>query len=58
MDNMDAKDFVTLLVTIFLPPLGVAIKFGFGVKFWLNLALTLLGYMPGLIHGLYVVIKN
>jgi uncharacterized membrane protein YqaE (UPF0057 family) len=58
MDNMDAKDLVILLVTVFLPPLGVAIKFGFGLKFWLNLALTFLGYIPGLVHGVYVVLKG
>ncbi|NBT57400.1 YqaE/Pmp3 family membrane protein [bacterium] len=55
---MDAKDLIILLVTIFLPPLGVAIKFGFGINFWLNLALTLFGYVPGLIHGVYVVLKG
>jgi uncharacterized membrane protein YqaE (UPF0057 family) len=58
MKSMDAKDLVILLVTVFLPPLGVAIKFGFGLKFWLNLALTLLGHIPGLIHGVYVVLKG
>lgn len=58
MNNMDAKDLVILLATVFLPPLGVAVKFGFGIKFWLNLALTLFGYIPGLVHGLYVVLKG
>ena len=38
-----------LIATILLPPLGVAAKHGL-----LNLVLTLLGYIPGLIHGLYV----
>jgi len=58
MKDMDAKDLVILLVTVFLPPLGVAIKFGFGLKFLLNLALTFLGYVPGLVHGVYVVLKG
>lgn len=58
MENMDAKDLVALLVTVFIPPLGVAIKVGLGVHFWLNLALTLLGYFPGLVHGLYVVLRD
>nr|WP_299460022.1 YqaE/Pmp3 family membrane protein [uncultured Gimesia sp.] len=26
--------------------------------FWLNIGLTLCGYIPGLVHGLWVVIKK
>ena len=56
---MDAKDLVALLVTLFLPPVGVALKVGFTTHFWINLVLTLFGfYIPGLIHGLYVFFKN
>lgn len=58
MDNMDAKDLLIVLATIFLPPLGVALKVGFSTHFWLNLVLTFLGYFPGVVHGIYVVIKN
>jgi uncharacterized membrane protein YqaE (UPF0057 family) len=59
MENMDAKDLVALLVTLFLPPVGVALKVGFTTHFWINLVLTLFGfYIPGLIHGLYVFFKN
>ena len=43
-----------LIATILLPPLGVAAKHGLGKTALLNLVLTLLGYIPGLIHGLYV----
>ncbi len=43
-----------LIATILLPPLGVALKHGLGVTTLLNLVLTLLGFIPGLIHGLYV----
>ncbi|MGB7407311.1 MAG: YqaE/Pmp3 family membrane protein [Pontixanthobacter sp.] len=45
---------ITLLATIFIPPLGVALKHGVGGTALLNLVLTLLGFIPGLIHGLYV----
>ncbi|KZY20602.1 hypothetical protein A3726_31750, partial [Erythrobacter sp. HI0037] len=43
-----------LIATILIPPLGVAAKHGLGGTALLNLVLTLLGYIPGLIHGLYV----
>lgn len=44
-----------IIVTILIPPLGVAMRYGLSGKFWLNLILTILGYVPGLIHGFYVL---
>lgn len=59
MENMDARDLVKLFVTIVCPPVGVALKTGFGTHFWLNLALTLFGfYIAGLVHGLWVVLSK
>jgi uncharacterized membrane protein YqaE (UPF0057 family) len=59
MDNTNTKDIVALLVTLFVPPLGVALKKGFGGHFWVNLALTIFGfYIAGLIHGIFVVLKD
>lgn len=55
---MDARDLAVLLVTVFLPPLGVALKVGLGGHFWLNVLLTIMGHIPGVIHGVYVVLKN
>lgn len=45
---------INLIATILLPPLGVAMKHGVGQTALINLVLTLLGFIPGLIHGLYV----
>ena len=45
---------LVLILTILVPPLGVAIKHGIGKDFVINLILTLIFYIPGLIHGLYV----
>jgi hypothetical protein len=36
---------------VIIPPLGVFLQVGFGLHFWLNILLTLLGYIPGLIHA-------
>jgi uncharacterized membrane protein YqaE (UPF0057 family) len=59
MKEIDSKDLLALGITIFIPPLGVAVKTGFGTHFWVNLALTLFGfYLPGLVHGVYVVLKD
>ena len=45
---------ITLIATVIVPPLGVAMKHGLGKTFLINLILTLIFYVPGLIHGLYV----
>jgi uncharacterized membrane protein YqaE (UPF0057 family) len=49
------KKILLVIATILLPPLGVALKIGISTHFWINLILTLLGYIPGIIHGLWVV---
>ncbi|KAI5799177.1 hypothetical protein DFH27DRAFT_653478 [Peziza echinospora] len=47
-------DFIVLLLTIFFPPLGVLIIAGCGGDIVVSCVLTFLGYIPGLIHGIYV----
>ncbi|MGB3710855.1 MAG: YqaE/Pmp3 family membrane protein [Erythrobacter sp.] len=47
-------ELITLIATILIPPLGVALKKGLSTDFWINLVLTLLFFVPGLIHGIYV----
>lgn len=50
-------DVIRILIAIFLPPLGVFLQVGLGKHFWINLLLTLLGYLPGIIHAIYVILK-
>ncbi len=45
---------IILIATILLPPLGVALKHGLNNDFWINLILTIVLFVPGLIHGVYV----
>ena len=51
------KDVIRILLAIFIPPLGVFFQVGLGMHFWINLLLTLLGYIPGIIHAVWVIIK-
>ena len=53
-----ASDAFKIIFAIFLPPLGVFMEVGFRGHFWLNILLTLLGFIPGIIHALYVIIKR
>jgi uncharacterized membrane protein YqaE (UPF0057 family) len=50
-------DIIQIIAAILLPPLGVFLKVGIGKHFWINIVLTLLGYIPGVIHALWVVLK-
>ncbi|MGF1673606.1 MAG: YqaE/Pmp3 family membrane protein [Rivularia sp. (in: cyanobacteria)] len=51
-------DLVRLICAIFLPPLGVFLQVGIGADFWINIVLTLLGYIPGIIHAVWVIAKK
>jgi uncharacterized membrane protein YqaE (UPF0057 family) len=51
-------DVIRILVAILLPPLGVFLQVGLGLQFWLNILLTLLGYIPGIIHAIYIIVKR
>jgi uncharacterized membrane protein YqaE (UPF0057 family) len=46
-----------VIVAILLPPLAVGLKEGLGTSFLINLILTLLFWLPGLIHALIVVLR-
>ncbi|RAL09181.1 YqaE/Pmp3 family membrane protein [Aspergillus homomorphus CBS 101889] len=43
-----------ILITIFIPPLGVFLISGCSADFFINLLLTILGYLPGHIHAFYL----
>ena len=45
---------IMILLTIFLPPVAVAIKEGIGLQFVINVILTLIGWIPGVIHAFWV----
>jgi uncharacterized membrane protein YqaE (UPF0057 family) len=51
-------DLIRILVAIVLPPLGVFLQVGLGKHFWLNILLTLLGYIPGIVHAVWVIAKR
>ncbi|HEX3809972.1 MAG TPA: YqaE/Pmp3 family membrane protein [Rhizomicrobium sp.] len=53
-----AGDLVRILIAILLPPLGVFLEVGIGPQFWINVLLTLLGYIPGIIHAIWVIVTR
>jgi uncharacterized membrane protein YqaE (UPF0057 family) len=51
-------DVLRILLAIVLPPVGVFLQVGIGLHFWINILLTLLGYVPGIIHAIWVIVKK
>lgn len=51
-------DLLRILLAVLLPPLGVFLQVGIGKHFWINILLTLLGYLPGIIHAVWVIAKR
>ncbi|UYG06078.1 YqaE/Pmp3 family membrane protein [Halomonas sp. M4R1S46] len=51
-------DVIRILFAIFLPPVGVFLQVGFGLHFWLNILLTLMGYIPGIVHAVWIIARR
>jgi len=51
-------DILEISLAILLPPAAVLAVKGCGADFCINLGLTILGYIPGIIHAFYVLYLN
>ncbi len=49
--------FLRLLLAILFPPEAVFLTTGFSTGFLINIGLTILGYVPGIIHALWLIQK-
>lgn len=47
-----------IVLGILIPPVGVFLKFGVGSTLFINIALTLLGWIPGSIHAVWAIVKQ
>ena len=50
-------DIIRIILAIILPPVGVFMQVGFSKHFFINIILTLFGYIPGIIHAVWVIAK-
>jgi len=48
-------DILRIVLAIIVPPLGVFLQVGLTKHFWINILLTILGYVPGLVHAVWVI---
>lgn len=45
---------VQIILAVLLPPLSVALNRGIGLHLLLNILLTIIGWIPGVIHALWI----
>jgi uncharacterized membrane protein YqaE (UPF0057 family) len=50
--------FVRFLLAILLPPVAIFMTYGFGFTLLISIGLTLLGWVPGIIHALWAISKH
>lgn len=51
-------EVLRILLTVLFPPLGVYLRVRFTVHFWMSLLLTCLAYLPGLVHGIWLLAQS
>ena len=56
--NEGAADLIRIVFSVLLPPLGVFFEVGLTKHFWINILLTLLGYLPGVIHAVWIIARH
>lgn len=61
VEKTSKKKIMNLLriaLGILVPPVGVFMTVGFGTTLLINILLTVLGWLPGSIHALWVIVKH
>ncbi len=58
MSTSGNRDALKILLAIFLPPVGVFFEVGLGLHFWLNILLTFFGYVPGIVHAVFIILQR
>ncbi|AGA77828.1 YqaE/Pmp3 family membrane protein [Echinicola vietnamensis] len=52
------SNLIRIILAVILPPLGVFFTVGLGKSFWINVLLTLLGFIPGIVHAVWIIAKQ
>lgn len=58
LNKEQSNDFLAVILALIIPPAGVLVKRGLDEQFIINVLLTLFGYIPGIVHALYIILKK
>ncbi|MDQ6969960.1 MAG: YqaE/Pmp3 family membrane protein [Mariprofundus sp.] len=51
-------NILNLILSIIFPPVGAFLQVGASKHFFINIVLTLLGFIPGVAHALWLVVTD
>ncbi|KAF9375418.1 plasma membrane proteolipid Pmp3 [Podila verticillata] len=54
---LTCSDIFKFIFAVIFPPLGVLMERGCGSDLLINILLTCLGFIPGIIHAFYIILK-
>ena len=57
-NGSDTELLLLVILAILLPPLAMALYDGISTRFWISLILTILGFLPGVIYTLIVILGD
>ncbi len=49
---------IKIILAILLPPVAAFMQVGLTTQLWINIVLTLLFFVPGVIHALWLVLTD
>jgi uncharacterized membrane protein YqaE (UPF0057 family) len=49
---------LNLILAILLPPVGAFLQVGASKHFFINIILTLFGFLPGVLHAVWLVVTK
>ena len=51
-------DIIKIILAIIMPPVAAFLQVGLSTHFFINILLTLLGGIPGVVHALWLIVKR
>lgn len=49
---------IKIIFCLILPPVAAFLQVGLSTHFWINLILSLLGFVPGMVHAFWLVFTD
>jgi uncharacterized membrane protein YqaE (UPF0057 family) len=58
IQEQSTMQLIQIVLAIVLPPVGVFLAYGFSSTLLINIGLTILGWIPGVIHAFWAISKK
>lgn len=58
MSKQSDQDLLRIIIAILLPPVAAYLQVGVSLHLFINIVLTLFGYLPGIAHALWLILTK